>query len=733
MINPEEIKVSTYQKPYRKDKPEEPANLYLTHLLTGIKAGAWRKQTGKTPHTELQTFTAAGTFKAPVNEAITSYSCLIALHFNNVPDIQECGSALRRDRFVKYYFKSFNGTGFVAMIEIDSKKFIEAFLGLESYFLNVYGLIVDKWCKNIANRTIFSFDPDAQIDNNENEIFKLYLPKGKVKESQLPNIHSQRDIEHVIKQIEERGIDITGDYSTFYKIGHGIITAYGDSDTGRDVFRRIASQNTDYAPGIYDYLLSNRPASAGIASLYSAAKQNGIDPYTDRTILIARTAALQKKFGATANGIIRTLESMDQIPAEESKDIVKEILEGEFEFDTEESAIEKIELFLKRNYPMRFNLIERQTEFFDGSQVTDRIVNGIYVELKKAIGKEVTKSDIESIIESPLTPSFNPILDFFEKNKGIISTGNIEALAATISPKLNDYAKNSFPQYVEFFVRKWLVGVVSTQYGDISPLSLVLTGGQNTGKTEWFRRLLPSELQDYYDESNPDNEKDENELLMKKMIMLDDEYGGKNKQEAKKLKKAASKRKITQRASYAKRAETHYKIAVFCGTSNDTNILNDPTGNRRVIPIEVLMLLHAQYNLIDKTALLMEAWHLYKSGFSCHLTGEEIHHLNKCTEQYEQTSMEKELIIKYFDIPDGTTVSDMLTTTDVKIIIEKNSQQKINLAKLGQELKALGYLYKSFRKGKTPTYGYEVVVKNFAKNAEEEHIHVQPDPTMLDF
>ena len=80
---------------------------------------------------------------------------------------------------------------------------------------------------------------------------------------------------------------------------------------------------------------------------------------------------------------------------------------------------------------------------------------------------------------------------------------------------------------------KWLVGVVAGVYGKPNPLVIVLIGAQNTGKTEWFRRLLPEQLANYYGELNHDsyNKKDESLLFTEKLILLDDEFGNKSKKE----------------------------------------------------------------------------------------------------------------------------------------------------------------------------------------------------------
>jgi len=67
------------------------------------------------------------------------------------------------------------------------------------------------------------------------------------------------------------------------------------------------------------------------------------------------------------------------------------------------------------------------------------------------------------------------------------------------------------------WITKWLVSVVASAYGNYSPLVLVLSGErQGTGKTHFFRYLLPKKLRYLFGESKMDNGKDDEILMTKK-------------------------------------------------------------------------------------------------------------------------------------------------------------------------------------------------------------------------
>src|SRR5690625_766885 len=122
----------------------------------------------------------------------------------------------------------------------------------------------------------------------------------------------------------------------------------------------------------------------------------------------------------------------------------------------------------------------------------------------------------------------------------------------------------------------------------MSLLKSVLAGSkQNTGKTHTLRYILPDELQPYFGESELTGDKDENLLMCNKAIILNDEMSNKSKRDLTVMKKLCSVQWFNLRRPYGKSNEDIRRIAALCGTSNDMQILSDPTGNRRIIPIEV--------------------------------------------------------------------------------------------------------------------------------------------------
>jgi len=338
-----------------------------------------------------------------------------------------------------------------------------------------------------------------------------------------------------------------------------------------------------------------------------------------------------------------------------------------------------------------------------GTEVTREKMNTIYLRARMFFNtKDVSKDLIESIIFSENTPEFNPITEYIEKNISRKSSGNIDALCKSI--RSNTEMKN-------VFIRKWLLSIIAAYEGNPIRSVLALVGGQNSGKTEWFRRLLPNDLKKYYAESKLDNGKDDDILMCQKLIVMDDEMGGKSKQDEKRFKELTSKSVFSLRAPYARYNEDFKRLAVLCGTSNDPQLINDPTGNTRILPIDVLSIDHELYNSIDKNELFMEIYRAYQSNEEWKLNKEELDQLNNVGKDFEQTPYERELILKFFKKPEGGDgYPEWLTATEIKDVIELNTRQKImSMKKFGSELRNVFGNPKSKKIKNVPLSRYEVI------------------------
>ena len=83
----------------------------------------------------------------------------------------------------------------------------------------------------------------------------------------------------------------------------------------------------------------------------------------------------------------------------------------------------------------------------------------------------------------------------------------------------------------------------------------------------------------------------------------------------KRFKEITSKQIFNLREPYGRVNVDLQRLATLGGSTNDTGILNDPTGNRRLLPVFVQSVDHQQYNNVDKDLLFIQGYNLLKGGF----------------------------------------------------------------------------------------------------------------------
>ena len=307
-----------------------------------------------------------------------------------------------------------------------------------------------------------------------------------------------------------------------------------------------------------------------------------------------------------------------------------------------------------------------------------------------------------AIIFSNRIESYNPLHEFFEEDL------HTDDLCPNLTHLLNSVITDT--PNADKWICKWLVSVVASAYGNHSPLVLIFSGEkQGTGKTHWFRYLLPKRLRYLFAESKMDAGKDDEILMCLKLIILDDEYGGKSKKEEKRLKELTSKEFINVREPYGRVSLDLRRLAVFCGTSNETQILNDPTGNRRQIPIHILGIDQAEYNKCDKEGLWRELYAMYRAGWDYTVLREDIEELNESTNAFKHSTPEEDLIHKKLSPGSAANYGEWMSLTDIQQFLMLDTKfNYLNTQRIGSLLSALGYQKDRKTKGNSKVTMYYV-------------------------
>ncbi|WP_020604007.1 VapE domain-containing protein [Spirosoma spitsbergense] len=719
---------------YKKRNSTEGVDLSFTEFINAVRTGPeWKKHClwvreavdDKAEYDKRKAQSACviigGTFDGEKKaENLRDPSGLLAADLDVLNERTEAiRFQLAQDPYVVAVFKSIGGRGLCVVFKIDSGRFLESFNGIADYLITKYGLVgkqFDPSSSNINRLRYITHDPEAYYNPKARLFAKYPRKEAKAEKPFKKYIDSDTNISHIIEQIDARAVDIAPGYSEWYKVGWALISAYGEG--ARGLFQQISQYNQNYDPDEVDkkfnYLTATRPQRITISTFYYYCKLAGIDIMTPATKEVVSLAAMAKKNKIRdADEALKGILKMTAYTEEEARPIVEQVYASPEAFDIEETLFDQLELFLKQEYPMRRNEISRYIENEAGRGFIDEDFNGIWVHAVKILGEKISDKMVNKLIHSSFTPTYNPLKNFFQENKKRKPVGVIKALAATIETSSGFEDNSSFPDYAEFIIRKWLLGMISAIYDEHCPLVLVLTGKKGTGKTEWFRRLLPPELKRYFAETTWPISKDTDLLMSENIITFNDEWKGKTVKDPETLKGYASIDQFTLREPYGKSMVKRRRLALMCGTSNPTQIISDPDNNRKIVAINIKSIDYIAYNAIDKVDLLMEAYHAYTDGERHHLTKNDIERIANEVRGFEDYSLEHNLITEYIRMPSGAGGEDMqrLSTTKIMLYLEnKANGRKLSETMVGRELAALGYEKKRYRGDDSKRlYGYDVI------------------------
>ena len=669
----------------------------LGEFLTSVKFGKWqaqieqiRSEPDKDKRAELKlllpAITASGVFSKRNQDSLIQHSGFICVDLDNFTD----RATLLSDQYTYALISSASGGGLAVFVKIDPTKHKESFRWLQEYFFKTYGIVCDPAPSNHASLRFVSYDPQCFI-NDKSKTAKHSQPRQK-KISSLPQHFSEDKVGIMVKEAVDRGINIAESYCEYLTLGFALAAGFGEA--GRAHFHALAGvsskYNSEHCDRQYNICLKKPDGGITVGSFYYLLKQAGIAfPENRKYEEAIRAAAIGKKNQHTEDVSVKLLTEVHNLPEEDARRIAKEVHRrpditlSSIAADPEK-LIQSLVAWINTNHLIKKNVLTGKLQDSKG-EITKERFNTIYLHARSAFNTPLITPDIiERVLISEFTEVYNPIKDYIESNRHRNTAGNIDRLIQSIKSPTTGH---------KLFIRKWLIAIPAAIEGKPVRLVLALSGKQLSGKTEFFRRLLPDKLKKYYGESKLMSGKDDELLMCQKLIVMDDEMGGKAKADELYFKMLSSKDYFTLRAPYDKSNMDYKRLAILCGTSNEKVIINDPTGNTRILPVEVITIDHELYNSIDKDELFMEVVRSYEGGENWNFTKEEIEALAITSNEFEGIKIEQELILRYFlpaEEADGNGFVEEMTAMEIKAYIELHSYQKIfNMRLFGMELKSI--------------------------------------------
>jgi predicted P-loop ATPase len=356
----------------------------------------------------------------------------------------------------------------------------------------------------------------------------------------------------------------------------------------------------------------------------------------------------------------------------------------------------------------KFNILKQRYELHTPDGVTiisDRLRKKMHIEFYER-GHLVSLDFFNEVIDA-ISEDTNPVVEYFQRLEPA-ETGGIRELASFVKCKTDARWNITLNYFKRFFTAAvaQVLGVAKNDY------ALIFWGRQGVGKSSFLRSLAPPDLKEYLVDV-PLITRDKDFLMVAggNLIINLDDLDGLYFRDSSFLKSVFSQEHFVFRRPFDRYHQTLPRINSFVGSCNKRNFLDDFTGARRFLIVEVSDIDFA-YKNFDITKVWQEAKWLLINGFRFWLNKEETEQINAYNERYQTHDLETELV--FSNIKEQPLNGDevfYVTASDVLLAFQKVFDLKnLKVKNIGSALQRLGH-YPEIRKINGRTYQlYEIAV-----------------------
>ena len=385
------------------------------------------------------------------------------------------------------------------------------------------------------------------------------------------------------------------------------------------------------------------------------------------------------------------------------------------------------ELFLMENYRFRRNILNGKVEFatlpkaaqtaggntvglsdslscgsdeaeLEFRPLTPAALNSIVIRAKReeVLEKGSPKSEIKDYVESEEVPEFNPIQVFLDGLPVWDGQNHIARVFSRI-PGISSEQLNYLTIWLRSAVAHWMQ--MDMLHGNECVPTLI--GQQGCGKTVFVRRLLPPHLREYFlGHLNLANKFDKEMALTNNLLVNLDELDAIRHSQQASLKQALSVNKVNSRPIFGRTQEDRPRFASFVATTNNRHPLQDSTGSRRYICIQI-----PDGQLIDNTgeidygqlyAQVVYELQVLKAPYW--FNNEEVARIQQLNQEYMEQKDIAEIIMACFRKPKEDEVVKTMNSTEMLKIIQREYPSVPSThgtkVSIGTAMKELGFEHK---------------------------------------
>jgi predicted P-loop ATPase len=289
---------------------------------------------------------------------------------------------------------------------------------------------------------------------------------------------------------------------------------------------------------------------------------------------------------------------------------------------------------------------------------------------------------LEIVLKLARKKPFNPIAEYLEQcyQEHGHDTSILDGIAERYFGNNEDIAQEQ--------LTKTLIRAVARAYkpGCKADEVTVLAGPQGFNKSEFLKALASPAW--FCDDFSDPRDKDHLLKLHESWIIEWAELHGLTKREATKVKAFITTSRDRIRRPYGREAEQIPRPSIMVGTSNDSEFLTDPTGNRRWWIIKVNQKIPLELAREERDRIWGAAVALHKQGVTWWLDADQESQAEVVRKEYEAVDAWHELIESYLDSRSEVSVNDIFANC---LDIEPGQQDNPKRSRITNVLRRLGW------------------------------------------
>ncbi len=349
--------------------------------------------------------------------------------------------------------------------------------------------------------------------------------------------------------------------------------------------------------------------------------------------------------------------------------------------------------YLESRYQFRYNTVMKFTEYRpnnswvgDFKPVDARVQKSMTLDVQIA-DIHVSIKDVRNFLESDRIKNYSPIESYLYDCLGKWDgKDRIRALARTV-PTKNPHWEDWFYTWFLGMVDQWR-SVYRKQYGNSTMPLLISKQGYN--KSTFCRRLIPNELSWGFTDNMILSEKRQVLQAMSQFLLINlDEFNQISPQVQQGfLKNLLQLPTVKIKPPYGSHVQEFPRLASFIATSNMTDILADPSGNRRFLGVELTGPIDVSGRL-NYEQLYAQAMQALEQGEKSYFDAAETAVIMQSNRQFEQVSPIKQCFLEVFEPTNDVEKGEYLMAAAIFDVLKQkfgSSLQVSSLQKFGREL-----------------------------------------------